>query len=100
MNIDSLAWWMSPPLIITLAMVACGDETSSPEDSFELAVPATFPAMTIPEDNPPSAAKIKLGRFLFYDKLLSGNETYSCATCHRQELAPSRGDKKYPKSSD
>lgn len=87
MNIDSLAWWMSPPLIITLAMVACGDETSSPEDSFELAVPATFPAMTIPEDNPPSAAKIKLGRFLFYDKLLSGNETYSCATCHRQELA-------------
>lgn len=29
-----------------------------------------------------SAAKVALGRFLFYDKILSGNENISCATCH------------------
>ncbi|MCU0683287.1 MAG: di-heme enzyme [Polyangiaceae bacterium] len=34
-----------------------------------------------------SAAKIELGRHLFYDRRLSGNLTQSCASCHRQELA-------------
>ncbi len=30
---------------------------------------------------------VALGRHLFYDKRISVNGTYSCATCHRQELA-------------
>ena len=27
-------------------------------------------------------AKVELGRMLFFDKILSGNQTISCATCH------------------
>ncbi len=34
-----------------------------------------------------SQAKVELGRRLFYDTRLSGNQTYSCASCHRPELA-------------
>ncbi len=34
-----------------------------------------------------SVPKVELGRFLFYDKRLSENETQSCASCHQQELA-------------
>ena len=34
-----------------------------------------------------TADKVELGRHLFYDRALSGNGTYSCASCHRQELA-------------
>ena len=34
---------------------------------------------------------VELGRHLFYDTRLSGNETQSCASCHRQELAFSDG---------
>lgn len=34
-----------------------------------------------------SAAKVELGRYLFYDKRLSVNGTQSCGSCHRQELA-------------
>jgi cytochrome c peroxidase len=41
----------------------------------------------VPPDNPPTSARIELGRHLFYDTRLSGNGTQSCATCHRQELA-------------
>ena len=26
--------------------------------------------------------KVKLGQFLFYDKILSGNKNTSCASCH------------------
>src|SRR6185369_7607770 len=34
-----------------------------------------------------SAAKVELGRHLFYDKRISVNGTQSCGSCHRQELA-------------
>lgn len=34
-----------------------------------------------------SAAKVELGRRLFYDTRLSGNGTYACATCHDQRFA-------------
>ena len=34
-----------------------------------------------------SAAKVELGRHLFYDTRLSGNASASCASCHRQERA-------------
>jgi cytochrome c peroxidase len=34
-----------------------------------------------------NAAKVELGRHLFYDVRLSGNRTQSCASCHVQELA-------------
>ena len=34
------------------------------------------------EKGSPSAAKIELGRMLFFDKILSGNQNISCATCH------------------
>jgi cytochrome c peroxidase len=45
--------------------------------SLTFAVPANdaiFPAR--------NAAKEELGKFLFYDKILSGNKNTSCATCH------------------
>ena len=41
----------------------------------------------IPPGNPLTADKVRLGRYLFYDKRMSVNGTSSCATCHRQELA-------------
>lgn len=34
-----------------------------------------------------SDPKARLGRYLFYDKRISVNGTYSCASCHQQELA-------------
>jgi cytochrome c peroxidase len=34
-----------------------------------------------------SAEKVDLGRFLFYDKRLSGNGKQACASCHQQDKA-------------
>jgi cytochrome c peroxidase len=50
-------------------------------------LPPGFPPPAVPDDNPMSAAKVELGRRLFYDTRLSGNGAQSCATCHRQRLA-------------
>ena len=38
-----------------------------------------------------SAAKVELGRLLFFDKVLSGNRNISCATCHHPDHATSDG---------
>jgi cytochrome c peroxidase len=34
------------------------------------------------DNGAPDAAKVELGKVLFFDKLLSGNRNTSCATCH------------------
>ncbi|HEY7772017.1 MAG TPA: MbnH family di-heme enzyme [Marinagarivorans sp.] len=57
-----------------------------------LGVPEHFPLPPIPDYNRPTAAKIDLGRHLFYDKRLSANATQACADCHLQELAFSDGE--------
>lgn len=44
-----------------------------------------------PAANPMTAAGIALGRRLFYDPILSGDQTLACAGCHRQEFAFSDG---------
>jgi cytochrome c peroxidase len=54
---------------------------------FEWNLPRGYPPPFIPEDNPMSWEKVELGRLLFYDKRMSGNETFACASCHQQELA-------------
>lgn len=50
-------------------------------------VPEGYPVPRVPADNPMSAAKVELGRHLFYDTRLSGNQTFACATCHIQTRA-------------
>jgi len=54
---------------------------------YEWDLPRGFPLPNVPEDNPMTKEKVALGRYLFYDKRLSLNQTQSCATCHRQEMA-------------
>jgi cytochrome c peroxidase len=44
-----------------------------------------LPGVPFPDDNPPSALKIRLGRKLFFDRRLSHNNTISCAMCHVPE---------------
>ena len=44
-------------------------------------------AVPYPDDNPWSAAKAKLGATLFFDPVLSGSHSMSCATCHQPGLA-------------
>jgi len=79
-------------LAIGILWVGCGLQDQPGADSkWEWALPPGFPTPKVPEDNPMSAAKVELGRFLFYDRKLSFNEGQSCASCHRQELGFSDG---------
>ena len=50
-------------------------------------LPSFFPTPKVAADNPMSAEKVALGRWLFHDKRLSGNGRQACAGCHVQALA-------------
>lgn len=72
-----------------LALTACGgvDGSVTGPQGWRWVLPAGFPVPSEPTDNPMSAAKVDLGRHLFYDKWLSGNGQQACASCHLQEKA-------------
>src|SRR5215468_7201154 len=79
-------------LFLFALVVLIGSVTSAallpPEsESFAWNLPKGFPAPRVPASNPMSAAKVELGRHLFYDTRLSGNGTQACATCHEQAKA-------------
>ena len=53
----------------------------------ELEYPSSFPNPNVPSWNPLTQEAIDLGRHLFYDPILSSDNTVSCASCHKQEHA-------------
>jgi cytochrome c peroxidase len=58
---------------------------------YKLKVPQLFAnkliAPVIPTSNPLTEEGVALGKKLFFDKILSGDETQSCATCHDPQKA-------------
>ncbi|GIV08539.1 MAG: hypothetical protein KatS3mg019_0630 [Fimbriimonadales bacterium] len=50
-----------------------------------------FPPIVQPEDNPTTPEKVELGRMLFFDPILSDDNTMSCAHCHHPNLGFSDG---------
>lgn len=57
----------------------------------EVTAPLGLPPVPIPEDNPPTAETITLGRKLYYDPILSVDKTVSCASCHHPDFGFSDG---------
>ena len=50
-----------------------------------------FPSSNEPDDNPTTPEKAELGRMLFFDPVVSGNNDISCASCHHPDLGFSDG---------
>ena len=51
---------------------------------YQIHTPYAFPDMNIPIDNPMTQEGIFLGKKLFYDNILSSDNSISCASCHIQ----------------
>lgn len=58
-----------------------------PEESKLIEIPPGFPEMVFPEDNQLTEARWELGKKLFYDPILSVDNSISCASCHKASLA-------------
>lgn len=83
-------------VVLAFGLTSCGpepppfiipkDDKPDPGDTSLISV-TELPDLIIPNDNPLTVAGVDLGRHLFYDKILSGDQTQSCATCHSQKDA-------------
>jgi len=75
-------------LISAIAFISCSKDVTIPDEQIvNLQIPRGFPNIDLPENNQLTTAKIKLGKELFFDKLLSSDNSLSCSTCHSQSLA-------------
>ncbi len=82
--------------MVVVMFAGCGPEeppAPKPVDNkfkatpFSLELPGHFAPMPMPKDNPLTVEGVELGRHLFYEKKLSGDNTMNCATCHMAEFA-------------
>jgi len=92
-------WTLAAVLALPLCAAIAGTGLATPQDGskdhaghpadggYHWVLPKGFPKPRVPADNPMTDAKVKLGRYLFYDQRMSGNQTQSCASCHQQALA-------------
>jgi cytochrome c peroxidase len=78
---------MRARILLACALVRALHPTPAAAQDYVWDLPRGFPQPRVPVTNPMSQAKVRLGRYLFYDRRLSVNGRQSCASCHRQELA-------------
>lgn len=84
--------WKST-LFLALILVACSSNDDAPYTPvpLELQIPSLFKdkliAPVIPSNNPLTEEGVALGKKLFFDKILSRDNSQSCASCHDPKLA-------------
>jgi cytochrome c peroxidase len=76
------------------AMAAVALAAAAP--AFDWGLPRGVRPPPVPAGNPMSAAKVELGRRLFYDADLSVDGTLACAGCHEQRHAFTDGNPTHP----
>ena len=71
-------------LMASAGLVAAQSQAQPTSEKPMAPLPKTVPA---PKENPTTPEKITLGKLLFFDPRLSGNNKMSCATCHAPDKA-------------
>ena len=74
--------WAALALVTCVLVAAVASDRGSPAGG---SCALGLPPVVDPPDNPTTAAKVALGRTLFFDKRLSADNSVSCATCHDPE---------------
>lgn len=70
------------------------------DDPYTLTLPLGFFTPPSNPNNPLTVNGVLLGRMLFYDSVLSGNNTQACASCHKQEHSFTDAPNKFSKGID
>lgn len=86
----SKTFWFALAVVLTLSVGATVywlDANRYEPTPADFTAPFVYGKFAFPANNPLTEESIQLGRRLFYDPRLSGNNQISCATCHKQHLA-------------
>ncbi len=101
MNYERWSRLESAALVVVTGLFFCGvvvGEEASPWEKANPILPIPAPPLGIGTDegapakltdfsDPPTPERVRLGRWLFFDKRLSADNTIACATCHKPEHA-------------
>ena len=74
--------WAGRGLALATWLAASALALAASAQNVDLPVPSGILPPEVPADNPPTAAKIALGKKLYFEKRLSTDGTVACATCH------------------
>jgi hypothetical protein len=75
-------------IVLVLTWSACSkDEALPDQEIIDFPTPKGFPEPEIPSYNLLTKAKIALGKKLFFDPILSRDNSISCNSCHKQSNA-------------
>ena len=74
-------------LFVSLSIIGCKKDTLIIEEDNIMDIPVGFPSITFPEGNEYTKARWELGKRLFYDPIMSKQNTISCASCHHAQNA-------------
>jgi cytochrome c peroxidase len=73
-------------ILAVVFLAACSSPAHVAGTAVAIDAPLGLPPVPIPADNPPTQESIALGRKLFFDAILSADDTVSCASCHDPKL--------------
>jgi cytochrome c peroxidase len=73
--------------VVVVSLGQLGSVPRLHQEPIALVAPRFFPTMPLPTSGPVTHATVQLGRMLFHDPVLSGDSSFSCAHCHRQQFA-------------
>jgi cytochrome c peroxidase len=75
-------------ILLIFALSACSKDAVLPDqETIEFPTPKGFPEPILPSYNNLTNAKIALGKKLFYETVLSKDNSISCNSCHKQSIA-------------
>lgn len=77
----------APTVVLVIAWLTGALPPQRALTQYQWDLPPRVAPPALPAGAVMTRARAELGRWLFYDKRLSGNGTQSCATCHIQERA-------------
>ncbi len=88
--------WVAGTLILSAGCEDTGPDPIDPDSDltgipyqpvpYSPVIPAGFPQLEQPFDNPMTVDGIRLGRMLFFDPILSVDSTVACGSCHDASL--------------
>ncbi len=92
-------------ILFLIFIVSCKKQKNTDEPSnqltpYTLKIPFGFPAMPEAIDNPITVEGIALGKQLFFEPILSGNNKLSCASCHIQNFSFSDTNVRFSRGID
>lgn len=72
-------------VLLSLFVLGFGDKLKL--TPYKFPEPNFFPKMPVAANNPVTVEGANLGKYLFYDPILSSDSTMSCSSCHNQKTA-------------